>query len=283
MSASQLLRHLHLPSIAPFSRAQNLQSALVSQLLSYKAAISSPSPPSTLSAAPIPTLLTFSPTPVYTTGRRELGTLTPSQIAALKEPLRNIQPEHDPKLNVASVEETLRGGQITFHGPGQLVIYPILDLKGIHSSVWPKGLTARCYVNLLEETTIKTLAHFGVLGKRTENPGVWVDDDTKIAALGVHLRRNITSYGVGLNLSTELRWFDRIVACGLEGKKTTSMKAQGVDFEARSYEARDSMSMEVATIWASNFTRGLWGDGGRVDRIQDVEQTEEQVLGKGLV
>jgi lipoyl(octanoyl) transferase len=160
------------------------------------------------------------------------------------------------------------------------VIYPILDLKGIHSSVWPKGLTARCYVNLLEETTIKTLARFGVLGKRTDNPGVWVDDDTKIAALGVHLRRNVTSYGVGLNLSTELRWFDRIVACGLEGKKTTSMKAQGVDFEAGSDGTGDSMHMEVATTWAHEFTKGLWGDEGTVDRVQDVEKTEEHILGK---
>jgi lipoyl(octanoyl) transferase 2 len=271
MSASQLLRHLHLPSITPFTRAQHLQSALVSQFLSYKAAASSASPVSALPPAPVPTLLTFTPTPVYTTGRRELGTLTPSQIASLKEPLSNIRRDHDPELNVAAVEETLRGGQITYHGPGQLVIYPILDLKGLYSSVWPRGLTARCYVNLLEETTIRTLAHFEVRGRRTDNPGVWVDDDTKIAALGVHLRRNITSYGVGLNVDTELRWFDRIVACGLEGKKTTSMLAEGAMREVGGDWVRSLRPEEVASIWASEFAKGLWGDEGRVERAQDEE------------
>ena len=62
----------------------------------------------------------------------------------------------------------------------------------------------------------------------TENPGVWVGDDKKIAALGVHLRRNVTSHGLALNVNTDLWWFDRIVACGLEGKKTTSFANEGV-------------------------------------------------------
>lgn len=271
MSTSHLLRHLHLPSITPFARAQNLQSALVSQFLSHKAAVSSPTPPSPLPPSPVPSLLTFTPTPVYTTGRRELGTLSPSQIASLREPLLNLPRDRNPHLNVAEVQETLRGGQITFHGPGQLVIYPILDLKALHSSVWPRGLTARCYVNLLEETTIRTLARFNVRGLRTDNPGVWVDEDTKIAALGVHLRRNVTSYGVGLNLNTELRWFDRIVACGLEGKETTSMKAQGAGSKAGEVSAMDFTPTVVATIWASEFAKGLWGEEGRVERAEAEE------------
>ena len=282
MSASHLLRHLHLPSITPFTRAQHLQSALVSQFLSYKAAVSSPTPPPALPPAPVPTLLTFTPTPVYTTGRRELGTLTPSQIASLKEPLSNISHDHDPDLNVAAVHETLRGGQITYHGPGQLVIYPILDLKGLHSPVWPRGLTARCYVNLLEETTIRTLAQFDIRGQRTDNPGVWVDDDTKIAALGVHLRRNITSYGVGLNVNTELRWFDRIVACGLEGKKTTSLQVEGAKRETGADCSRILRPEEIATIWAGEFAKGLWGDEGKVEMAQDEEQLEKHALGEGV-
>jgi len=84
----------------------------------------------------------------------------------------------------------------------------------------------RCYVQLLEECTIRTLSQVGIKGIRTENPGVWVDAETKIAALGVHLRRNVTSYGVGLNVETDLRWFDRITACGLEGKRVTSVREQ---------------------------------------------------------
>jgi hypothetical protein len=85
-------------------------------------------------------------------------------------------------------------------------------------------------VNLLEQTTINTLARWGFKSIRTENPGVWEEEGArKIAALGVHLRRNITSYGVGLNITTDLRYFDRIVACGLVGKKVTSMQELGLE------------------------------------------------------
>jgi hypothetical protein len=102
-----------------------------------------------------------------------------------------------------------------------LVVYPILDLKTF-------GLGVRTYVNLLEQSTIDTLGNWGIHGVRTENPGVWeVEGERKIAALGVHLRRNVTSYGVGLNIKTDLQWFDRIVACGLEGKSVTSMSELG--------------------------------------------------------
>lgn len=122
-------------------------------------------------------------------------------------------------------------------------------------------------MNLLEETTIRTLARFNIRGSRTENPGVWVDEETKIAALGVHLRRNVTSYGVGLNLSTDLRWFDRIAACGLEGKKTTSIKAQGAGLE-NSEGIADLQPLGLANIWASEFAKGLWGEEGRVEAVK---------------
>ena len=172
---------------------------------------------------------------------------------------------------MAEVQETLRGGQITFHGPGQLVIYPILDLKSIKSALWPKGLSVRCYVNLLEETTIRVLSHYKLKGIRTSNPGVWIDEDKKIAALGVHLRRNVTSYGVGLNISTDLRWFDRIVACGLEGKQTTSLQNEGV--KRWSQEGRMLRPTKVASIWAKEFARGLWGEDGVVKRIKEEKES----------
>ena len=122
---------------------------------------------------------------------------------------------------------TLRGGQTTFHGPGQLTAYLLLDLRA-------HALTPRCYVRMLESAVIKTLQTYGVSGRITENPGVWVgdgSDEKKICAVGVHMRRNITSYGVGLNVNTDLWWFDRIVACGLEGKKATSLLREGVEGE----------------------------------------------------
>lgn len=311
MSCPRVLRHLHLPSITPFSHTSTLQTTLVSQFLTHKALTSSKPPPSSpIPPAPTPTLLTFVPTPVYTTGRRELGTLTTDQINLLKRPLPSAKDkdqgeDEDAALHAntsqhAEVQETLRGGQITFHGPGQLVIYPILDLKGINSPgstspqpqsqpqgaapspapKWPKGISARCYVHLLEETTIRTLSRFGIAGRRTENPGVWVDADTKIAALGVHLRRNVTGFGVGLNVSTDLRWFERIVACGLEGKRTTSMTAEMLKARGGGGEGGKAGSFggptteEVADVWAAEFAAGLWGEGGVVRRI-----TEREVLG----
>lgn len=177
------------------------------------------------------------------------------------------------------MRETLRGGQITFHGPGQLVIYPILDLKNVQSDKWPKGLSARCYVNVLEEATINTLKTFGIVGFRTDNPGVWVDEDRKIAALGLHLRRNITNYGVGLNIRTDLRYFDRIVACGLEGKKTTSIRKELFDDldkdawiqlpknrrEGRSMKEYLQICEEmdltkVSTVWGKEFVDLVWGE-----------------------
>jgi lipoate-protein ligase B len=275
MSTAHILRHAHLPSITPFTRAQNIQTTLVAQFLSHKAAVSSQSPPSPLPFAPQPTLLTFTPTPVYTTGRRELGTLSPTQITSLKKPLPNLPHDHGTEVTIAEVYETLRGGQITFHGPGQLVIYPILDLKGTRSTTWPRGLSARCYVHLLEETTIKTLAYFDVRGVRTNNPGVWIDDDTKIAALGVHLRRNVASYGVGLNVSTDIRWFDRIVACGLEGKKTTSMMSVRATDGVSKSSSGELKPTEVATLWANEFAKGLWGEEGRVERVEDDERLDD--------
>ncbi|KAH9203210.1 hypothetical protein DL95DRAFT_399579 [Leptodontidium sp. 2 PMI_412] len=254
---SILIRHIHLPSITPFHLVQTLQTHLVSQFLNYKASLSTPSP----IAPPAPTILTFVPTPVYTTGRREHDSLSPEQLAVLKAPLSPLRrSSHNKYKNPewAAVVPTLRGGQTTFHGPGQLVVYPILDLKPLLLasasasasaiqdngeenggdeirdlnvpvySQWPKGISVRCYVNLLEQSTINTLAHWTLKGKRTENPGVWDESgERKIAALGVHLRRNITSYGVGLNVNTDLRWFDRIVACGLVGKGVISMRELG--------------------------------------------------------
>ena len=96
---------------------------------------------------------------------------------------------------------------------------------------------------MLESAVIATCGHYGVGALRTENPGVWVSDHDKLCALGVHLRRNITSYGIGLNVSTELGWFKRIVACGLEGKGTTSLALQGVE-TVPSVEMAGSMFVE---------------------------------------
>ncbi len=120
----------------------------------------------------------------------------------------------------AEVFEVDRGGDITFHGPGQLVGYPILDL-----SAWGRDLHR--YLRSLEEVLIRALAAFGLrAGRKAGYTGVWVGD-RKIAAIGVKLNSGwITSHGFALNVSTDLRWFDYIVPCGIRDYGVTSVSAE---------------------------------------------------------
>ena len=141
---------------------------------------------------------------------------------------RNGKTEHlrvsDRLLSQMNVEfcETDRGGDITYHGPGQVVGYPILDLAEHRRDV-------RWYVRLLEETMIRASAEFGITARRIEGRhGLWVDADSgeeeKLGAIGVHLSRWVTSHGFAYNVSTDLGYFDLIVPCGIPGKRATSLE-----------------------------------------------------------
>jgi len=114
-----------------------------------------------------------------------------------------------------------RGGDITYHGPGQIVGYPILDLAQHRRDV-------RWYVEQLEEVMLRATGSFGIAGKRLEGAhGVWIDTaggEEKLAALGVHLSRWVTSHGFAYNVSTDLRYFDLIVPCGIPDKRATSLE-----------------------------------------------------------
>ena len=115
---------------------------------------------------------------------------------------------------------TDRGGDVTYHGPGQLVGYPILDLRQ-----WKRDVGA--YVRSIEQVLIDTLAGFGIAaGRIPKLTGVWVDG-RKIAAIGVHISRWVTSHGFALNVSTDLSYFQYIVPCGL-ARPVTSMAQLGV-------------------------------------------------------
>jgi lipoyl(octanoyl) transferase len=115
--------------------------------------------------------------------------------------------------------ETDRGGDVTYHGPGQIVGYPILDLRD-----WKRDVHE--YVRTLEQTLIDTLADFDVQAARIAGlTGVWVGD-AKVAAIGVHLSRWVTSHGFALNLTSDLSYFQYIVPCGLT-KPVTSMEQLG--------------------------------------------------------
>lgn len=125
-----------------------------------------------------------------------------------------------------------RGGDITYHGPGQLVVYPILDLDYFFSDIHK-------YLRLLEETVILTLQDYGVVGQRLEGfTGVWVDDKKetprKICAIGVKCSRWVTMHGIGFNINSNLDYFKHIVPCGIEDKSVTSLQKetnQEIDME----------------------------------------------------
>ncbi len=130
-----------------------------------------------------------------------------------------------------------RGGDVTYHGPGQLVGYPILDLRE-----WKRDVGA--YVRGIEQAIIDTLAEFGIAAARIPGlTGVWVEE-RKIAAIGVHLSRWVTSHGFALNVNTDLSYFQYIVPCGLS-KPVTSMAREGASV---AWE-------EVARVLAGHFGR----------------------------
>jgi lipoyl(octanoyl) transferase len=132
--------------------------------------------------------------------------------------------------------ETSRGGDITYHGPGQLVGYPILNLGAIRRDVvW--------YVRMLEEAMIRATAEFGITAERVAGKtGIWVrrgSSEEKLAAIGVHISRWVTSHGFAYNVSTDLRNFDLIVPCGMADRKATSLeKLLGRKVEADEVAAR---------------------------------------------
>ena len=117
--------------------------------------------------------------------------------------------------------KTNRGGDITFHGPGQLVVYPIFDLDNFFTDIHK-------YLRFLEEAVIETLKEYGLQGMRSPGEtGVWLEADTpfarKICAMGVRASRWVTMHGLALNINTDLSYFDHIVPCGIQGKGVTSL------------------------------------------------------------
>ncbi|PQJ79372.1 lipoyl(octanoyl) transferase LipB [Polaribacter porphyrae] len=117
-----------------------------------------------------------------------------------------------------------RGGDITYHGPGQIVGYPILDLENFFTDIHK-------YLRLLEETIILTIAEYGLKGTRSEGEtGVWLDVGTpfarKICAMGIRSSRWVTMHGFALNANVNLGYFDNIIPCGIRGKAVTSMEAE---------------------------------------------------------
>ena len=165
-----------------------------------------------MASGELPALLLLLQHPhVYTLGRRGSET----DILAPDEALRELN---------ADVYHTDRGGEATYHGPGQLVGYPILDLRAA-------GLGPLAYVRALEEIIVSTLAELGIPATAEGKPtGVWVGD-AKIAAIGVRVSRGVTMHGFALNVNPDLSYFNHIVPCGMPDASVTSIAEQGLGLE----------------------------------------------------
>jgi lipoyl(octanoyl) transferase len=183
--------------------------------------------------------------------RRKLG-LIPDQLLFVEHPHVITQGRAGHAENLLASESALRsagiefyptnrGGDITYHGPGQIVGYPILDLRE-----WKRDVVA--YVRAIEQAIVDALAKFDIAGGRIPGcTGVWVDGK-KVAAIGVHISRWVTSHGFALNHTTDLRYFQYIVPCGLT-KPVTSMQELG------SGSSREQVLAALSIEFAKQFHR----------------------------
>ncbi len=191
-------------------------------------------------------LLLLEHTPVITLGRNAKAANVIASPAQLAE-------------RAVEVFECDRGGDVTFHGPGQLVGYPIFDLRGFDSADSKrKTLGAVEYVRRLEEVLIRTCADFRIPSGRVAGlTGVWTTSGQragKIAAIGVHISRGVTSHGFALNVNIDLSYFDLIIPCGITSKPVTSM-ANELGEQASLQDVAHSVSRNFGVVFESQM---LW-------------------------
>jgi len=159
--------------------------------------------------------------------------------------------ERSLKENNASFYEINRGGDITYHGPGQLVVYPIFDLDYFFTDIGR-------YLRFLEESVINTLSEYGIESGRVDGmTGVWIDGDKenarKICAIGVKSSRWVTMHGIGFNVNSDLNYFSHIIPCGIEDKAVTSVErelAREVNFS----EISEVLKSNIATQFGFSYS-----------------------------
>ncbi|GAA5894072.1 hypothetical protein JCM6882_007977 [Rhodosporidiobolus microsporus] len=200
----------YLPRQLPYTHGLLLQESLVQSRLSAKAALQSPSPLTSTERAALTRvaetdiLLLLQHSPVYTAGRREKDAQTAE---AEKERLGKLG---------ADYVQTMRGGQTTYHGPGQLVGYSLMDLGAAK-------LSTRCYVDNLEGFLASLATSLSIPVHPLEHTGVFTSPTTKIGSIGIHIRRRISLHGFAFNIEEQTKaWFDQIVACGLADVRSTN-------------------------------------------------------------
>jgi lipoate-protein ligase B len=193
---------------------------------------------------PLPDVLLFVEHPhVYTLGRGgdAANVLAPQEVPVIR---------------------TSRGGDVTYHGPGQVVVYPIVDLRS------KLRRDVHRYLRNLEMSVIQTLADFGLAAvRRPPYTGIWIDN-RKIAAIGVAVRRSITFHGLALNVNTDLSYFNRIVPCGLAWADVTSM----------AQELGDDQSLEQVKVSFLNHFAETFGYSDMKEGLEDLNFKARQMV-----
>ncbi|PYU80341.1 MAG: lipoyl(octanoyl) transferase [Acidobacteria bacterium] len=175
--------------------------------------------------------------------------------------------EHVLRQKGVEYYETSRGGDITYHGPGQIVAYPIVNLGAIRRDVvW--------YVRMLEEAMIRATAEFGITAERVRGKtGIWVksgDTEEKLGAIGVRISRWVTSHGLAYNVSTDLRYFDLIVPCGIANRKATSLeKLLGRSLDSK--EVARSLAKHFGEVFGREMKKAA-----REELLEKLEHVEQQ-------
>lgn len=155
------------------------------------------------------------------------------------------------KMIGATYYEIERGGDITYHGPGQVVVYPIFDLEEMNMGV-------RKFIESMEKAIIRTVSEYGILGAPINGyTGVWLDEgepnERKIAAIGVKCSRQITMHGLALNVNTDLSYFNHIVPCGIPEKQVTSIEKE-VGRKILMEEVKERLKNQFSSIFELEIT-----------------------------
>lgn len=277
-NASRVLRHLHFTEQLPFERGLQIQEKFVQAQLDVKELhakvrrrlkkLQEEHPNGALDEKENevidrildvkmnPMILTFEFQPTYTGGKRIKKSITQEEIARYENFSPLVQ-KQNMKPKFVQVE---RGGQVTFHGPGQVVAFIILDLKTF------KDFPAKCFVSSIENATIQALANtkshnggepLGLHAMKSAETGVWVSKSKKIASIGVHVRRSVTSHGIAINVCPDLSYMNNFEMCGLSESSATSVQDQKP-------EANVSVN-DVANAFVDEFAKSVG--------IHDVERT----------
>ncbi|MBE7640607.1 lipoyl(octanoyl) transferase LipB [Salegentibacter sp. BLCTC] len=194
--------------------------------------------------------------------RQSLNETTPNYLLMVEHPhvytlgksgdIKNLLiSEAELEKKQASYYKINRGGDITYHGPGQLVGYPILDLDNFFTDIHK-------YLRFLEEAIIRTLAEYGLKAERSNGEtGVWLDVGTpfarKICAMGVRASRWVTMHGFALNVNADLGYFDHIIPCGIEGKAVTSLNVELGKKEISLDEVQEKVLKHFAELFEAQF------------------------------